>query len=98
MVVARLQLHRSRDLGRNPSVSLRLQFLKYVSLIGLTEHFRLRIQSALLYLSVIWLQLRTNNDQSGGPAGALYGFLFVWIGMLCTYASLSELASMWVRT
>ena len=33
------------------------------------------------------------ND-SGGPAGFIYGFLFVWAGTLATYASLGELASM----
>ena len=31
---------------------------------------------------------------SGGPAGFIYGFLFVWAGTLATYASLSELSSM----
>ena len=31
---------------------------------------------------------------SGGPAGYIYGFLFVWGGYLAVYASLSELASM----
>ncbi|MCJ1451301.1 hypothetical protein MMC28_001637 [Mycoblastus sanguinarius] len=33
---------------------------------------------------------------NGGPAGAIYGFLLVWFGMLCTYLCLSELASMHV--
>lgn len=32
---------------------------------------------------------------SGGPAGAVYGFLFVWAGVACTFAVLSELASMY---
>ena len=31
---------------------------------------------------------------SGGPAGFIYGLLFVWAGTLATYASLGELASM----
>jgi hypothetical protein len=31
---------------------------------------------------------------SGGPAGAVYGFLFVWLGTACVFAVLSELASM----
>ncbi|KAJ5279372.1 choline transport protein [Penicillium angulare] len=30
----------------------------------------------------------------GGPAGAVYGFLFVWIGVASTFVVLSELASM----
>ena len=33
-------------------------------------------------------------SDSGGPAGFVYGFLFVWVGTLATYASLGELASM----
>ena len=37
-----------------------------------------------------------NLFESGGPAGAIYGFLVVWFGMLCTYLCLSELASMQV--
>lgn len=31
---------------------------------------------------------------SGGPAGLVYGFLFVWAGTLATFISLAELASM----
>ncbi|KAL4880520.1 amino acid/polyamine transporter I [Aspergillus karnatakaensis] len=31
---------------------------------------------------------------NGGPAGAIYGFIFVWIGTACVFAVLSELASM----
>ena len=38
-----------------------------------------------------------NLSESGGPAGAIYGFLMVWIGMLCTYLCLSEMASMQVN-
>ncbi|KAJ5746115.1 choline transport protein [Penicillium odoratum] len=30
----------------------------------------------------------------GGPAGAVYGFLFVWLGVASTFVVLSELASM----
>lgn len=32
---------------------------------------------------------------SGGPAGAVYGFLFVWAGVAATFVVLSELASMY---
>ncbi|KAI4109309.1 MAG: hypothetical protein LQ339_001809 [Xanthoria mediterranea] len=32
--------------------------------------------------------------QNGGPAGLIYGFLFVWVGTLCVFATLGELASM----
>jgi len=31
---------------------------------------------------------------SGGPAGLIYGFIFVWAGILCVYMTLGELASM----
>ena len=37
---------------------------------------------------------RADSGDSGGPAGFVYGFLFVWAGTLATYASLGELASM----
>ncbi|KAL8752452.1 MAG: hypothetical protein Q9184_005731 [Pyrenodesmia sp. 2 TL-2023] len=30
----------------------------------------------------------------GGPAGLVYGFLIVWLGTLCVFTTLSELASM----
>ena len=31
---------------------------------------------------------------SGGPAGVIYGFLFVWVGTLAVYSTLAEAASM----
>ncbi|KAK4870531.1 hypothetical protein LT330_004879 [Penicillium expansum] len=33
--------------------------------------------------------------QNGGPAGAVYGFLFVWAGVAATFVILSELSSMY---
>jgi len=33
---------------------------------------------------------------SGGPAGLIYGFIIVWAGTAAIFASLSELASMYV--
>ncbi|KAJ5200042.1 Amino acid/polyamine transporter I [Penicillium cf. griseofulvum] len=39
---------------------------------------------------VLFLQAYAN----GGPAGAVYGFLFVWAGVAATFVVLSELASM----
>ncbi|KAL4786854.1 amino acid/polyamine transporter I [Aspergillus varians] len=38
----------------------------------------------------LFLQPLTN----GGPAGAIYGYLFVWLGTACVFVVLSELASM----
>ncbi|KAL5337416.1 amino acid/polyamine transporter I [Aspergillus crustosus] len=38
----------------------------------------------------LFIQPLTN----GGPAGSVYGFLFVWLGTACVFAVLSELASM----
>jgi len=32
---------------------------------------------------------------SGGPAGLVYGFLFIWAGTICVFLSLGELASMY---
>ena len=40
---------------------------------------------------LLTFQIGYNN---GGPAGAVYGFLLVWLGTACTYLSLSEMASM----
>lgn len=31
---------------------------------------------------------------SGGPAGAVYGFLIVWAGLIATFISISEMVSM----
>ena len=31
---------------------------------------------------------------SGGPAGLIYGFLFVWLGTLAIFSTIGELASM----
>ena len=31
---------------------------------------------------------------SGGPAGLVYGFLFVWVGTLAVFVTLSEATSM----
>ncbi|KAJ5246259.1 choline transport protein [Penicillium chermesinum] len=39
---------------------------------------------------VLFLQAYSN----GGPAGAVYGFIFVWLGVASTFVVLSELASM----
>lgn len=33
--------------------------------------------------------------QNGGPAGLIYGFLFVWTGYGCVVATMGELVSMW---
>ncbi|KAL4956946.1 amino acid/polyamine transporter I [Aspergillus filifer] len=41
-------------------------------------------------LTSLFLQPLTN----GGPAGAVYGFIFVWLGTACVFVVLSELASM----
>ena len=32
--------------------------------------------------------------ENGGSAGAIYGFIIVWIGTLCVFATMGELASM----
>lgn len=42
-----------------------------------------------------FMQSRILTVPSGGPAGAVYGFIFVWIGVASTFAVLSELASMY---
>lgn len=36
----------------------------------------------------------TDNACSGGPAGAMYGYIFVWAGVASTFVILSELSSM----
>lgn len=38
-----------------------------------------------------------NEAFSGGPAGLLYGFILVWAGTAAVFASLSQLASMYVQ-
>ena len=39
----------------------------------------------------------TNLNQSGGPAGVIWGFIIVWCGTLSTFAVIAELASMLVE-
>ena len=34
--------------------------------------------------------------RSGGSAGLIYGYLFVWIGTLSLFSTMAELASMFV--
>jgi choline transport protein len=33
--------------------------------------------------------------QNGGPAGLIYGFLFVWAGYAAVVATMGEMVSMW---
>lgn len=33
---------------------------------------------------------------SGGPAGVIYSYLFVWAGTFATFTTMGELASMYV--
>lgn len=40
------------------------------------------------------LSLFAQAYQNGGPAGAVYSFIFVWLGNICLFSTLSELASM----
>lgn len=44
---------------------------------------------------VIHPAVLTDVTHSGGPAGAVYGFLFVWAGVAATFVVLAELASMY---
>ena len=38
--------------------------------------------------------LEANIKPSGGPAGVVYGYLFVWLGTLAVFATLAEASSM----
>ncbi|GAW20532.1 hypothetical protein ANO14919_100400 [Xylariales sp. No.14919] len=40
------------------------------------------------------LQLFLQSFQNGGSAGSIYGYIIVWIGTLCVFATMGELASM----
>ena len=35
---------------------------------------------------------------SGGSAGLVYGYLFVWLGTMCVFTTMAELASMYDPT
>ena len=39
-----------------------------------------------------------NGLENGGPAGLIYGYLFVWIGATLQALVMAEMASMYVRT
>jgi hypothetical protein len=41
-------------------------------------------------------RLFINNFSNGGYAGSVYGFIIVWIGTICVFATMGELASMYV--
>ncbi|KAI1313257.1 amino acid transporter [Xylaria venustula] len=40
------------------------------------------------------LQLFLQSFENGGSAGSIYGYIVVWIGTLCVFATMGELASM----
>lgn len=44
-------------------------------------------------LGNLWTFL--TDSLSGGPAGVVYSYIYVWIGTFATFATLSELASMY---
>ena len=36
-----------------------------------------------------------NGHNSGGTAGIIYAFIFVWAGMLCVFTTIGEMTSMY---
>ena len=38
-----------------------------------------------------------NGLENGGPAGLIYGYLFVWLGAMLQALVMAEMASMYVR-
>lgn len=69
-------------------------------MLSLTNKYE---QTILAGISKVWCQpaihlFRSDinrSGSSGGPAGAVYGFIFVWAGVAATFVVLSELASMY---
>lgn len=47
-------------------------------------------------LTLITLSVFQSGLRNGGPAGLIYGFLFVWVGTALQTAVMAELASMYV--
>lgn len=43
---------------------------------------------------VLWTVTDILECDSGGPAGAVYGFLIVWAGLMATFITISEMVSM----
>ncbi|CAD6584222.1 MAG: hypothetical protein ASARMPRED_001636 [Alectoria sarmentosa] len=70
-------------LGKLPVLKRNFGFL---SILGFTCTILITWEAVFIIFDVSIL--------NGGPAGFVYGFLFVWAGSLATYASLGELASM----
>lgn len=91
------------NLGKKPVLRVCITSL----LLGSLEAFDLQLQRnfsliAILGLSctlmVTWeglFSVFVFGLQNGGPAGLIYGFLFVWIGYGCVVATMGELVSMW---
>lgn len=42
----------------------------------------------------LWTVTDILESDSGGPAGAVYGFLIVWAGLIATFITISEMVSM----
>lgn len=42
----------------------------------------------------MWTVTDMLECDSGGPAGAVYGFLIVWAGLIATFITISEMVSM----
>lgn len=43
---------------------------------------------------VLWTVTDILERDSGGSAGAVYGFLIVWAGLIATFITISEMVSM----
>ena len=63
-------------------------------LTEIPQGFPYRFQQ--VFFSTLQTPIEKLTDSiSGGPAGLVYGFLFVWVGVLCVFTTLSELVSMY---
>jgi len=72
-----------RQLGKKPV--LRRNF-GFISILGFSCSVMVTWETLLFVLTI--------NYGNGGAAGSIYGYIIVWIGNLCAYATMAELASM----
>lgn len=99
LVDSGIQLYNPDNLGRHRCVS-RVAHVDTTRLIPINKNLMV-IQSIFTGISEVCVPIICRNlpyvltGGSGGPAGAVYGFIFVWIGVASTFVVLSELASMW---
>ncbi|KAI0895209.1 amino acid transporter [Annulohypoxylon nitens] len=76
----------NRELERLGKIPVLKRNFAFMSMVGFTCTVMNTWEGELL--------LFTQSFSNGGSAGSIYGYIIVWLGTLCVFASMGELASM----